>query len=155
MALSIEVVHYGAGQHLAFVMQTPEKLVLLLKWLVAAQLVYMANLFLCRISGLAFYARLNSMPPFVYYLRISFAFVTAVYLAQTLIIALQCIPLATLWNGAPGKCMGSKTVFIATSVLTILCDSLVLLLPLNIVFSIQADLKRRIMLILIMCMGVL
>lgn len=149
------VLHYGAGQHLALLMKTPETLVLLYKWLVAAQLVYMVNLWLCRISGLAFYARLNPMPRFQLYLRISFTFVTAVYISQTLIIALQCIPLAALWHGAKGTCMGSNAVFVSTSVLTIMCDSLVLLLPLNIVFSLKVDLARRLVLMLILCMGVL
>lgn len=155
LALSIMVIRYGSGQHLAALMSNPETLVYMYKWLVAAQIVYVFNLWLCRISGLAFFARLNPMPRFILYLRISFAFVTAVYVAQTLIIALQCIPLAALWGGAEGKCLGSETVFISTSVLTIICDSLVLLLPVNIVFTLQANLPRKIALLLVLCFGVL
>jgi hypothetical protein len=145
------VIHYGSGQHLAALMGNPETLVHMYKWLVGAQLVYTFNLWLCRISGLAFYARLNPMPRF----RISFAFVTAVYVAQTLIIALQCVPLAALRGGAEGKCMGSKTVFISTSRLTIVCDSLVLLLPMNIIFSLHAKFMRKLALGLVLCVGVL
>jgi hypothetical protein len=118
-------------------------------------MVYMFNLWLCRVSGLAFYARLNPMPQFILYLRLSFAFITAVYIAQTLIIALQCIPLAALWGAAEGKCMGSKIVFISTGALTIACDSLILLLPLKIVMSLQAKLARKLALLGVLCFGIL
>ncbi|OQE33027.1 hypothetical protein PENFLA_c001G07266 [Penicillium flavigenum] len=126
LGLSLMVIHYGSGQHLAAFMSDPGALVHIYKWLVGAQLVYMFNMWLCRISGMAFYARLNQMPRFTLNIHISFAFVTVVYVAQTLIVALQCVPLAALWGGAEGRCMGSGFVFISTSVLTIICDSLVL-----------------------------
>ncbi|KAJ5952620.1 uncharacterized protein N7479_011033 [Penicillium vulpinum] len=155
LGLSVVVFHYGSGQHLAALMKNPETLVHMYKWLVGAQLVYMFNLWLCRISGITFYARLNQMPRFILYLRMSFAFVTVVFVAQTLIVALQCVPLAALWGGEEGKCMGSVTVFISTSVLTIVCDLLVLLLPMHIVFSLQAKLARKLALALVLCVGVL
>ncbi|RAK96824.1 uncharacterized protein BO80DRAFT_448986 [Aspergillus ibericus CBS 121593] len=141
MALSLQVLRYGAGLHIwaLDLAKTP----LLYKWLVAAQLVYMIALWVCRLSGLAFYHRLNPMPQFQLYLRVSFAFVTAVMFAQVLIIALQCVPLAALWGGAEGKCMGSKTVFISTAAMTIICDSLILFLPIKIVFSIKANATRK------------
>lgn len=142
------VVHYGSGQHLAALMNDPETLVHMYKWLVGAQLVYMFNMWMCHISSIPFYARLNQMPPFTLYLCISIAFVTVVYVAQTLIVALQCVPLTALWGGAEGKCMGSDIVFISSSVLTIVCDSLVLLLSMNIVFPLQAKLARKLALAL-------
>lgn len=95
------------------------------------------------------------MPQFTLYLRISFAIVMAVCVAQTLIVALQCVPLAALWSSAEGRCIGSGIVFISTSVLTIICDPLVLLLPMNIVFSLQAKLARKLALGLVLCVGVL
>ncbi|KAJ5782636.1 hypothetical protein N7457_004410 [Penicillium paradoxum] len=155
LGLSSMVIQYGSGRHLAALMKTPDTLVHMYKWLVGAQLVYMFNLWLCRISGLAFYARLNNMPRFTLYLGISFVFVTAVYVAQTLIIALQCVPLAALWGGAEGKCIGSEAVFISTSGLTIACDLLILLLPMRIIFSLQAKLAIRIALAVVLCMGIL
>ncbi|KAL1980217.1 hypothetical protein VTN96DRAFT_4451 [Rasamsonia emersonii] len=113
MALSFQVLRYGAGRHIYAL--EPAEMVKLYKWLVAAQLVYMFCLWLCRLSGLAFYARLNQMPRFKLYLRISYAFVTAVFIAQVLIIALQCIPLAALWGEAKGRCLGSKAVCVNCS----------------------------------------
>lgn len=155
MALCMMILRYGSGRHLAALVSTPDTLVKMYKWLVTTQMVYMFNLWLCRISGLAFYARLNPMPQFILYLRLSFAFITAVYIAQTLIIALQCVPLAALWGAVEGKCMGSKIVFISTGALTIACDSLILLLPVKIVMSLQAKLARKLALLLVLCFGIL
>ncbi|KAJ5449455.1 uncharacterized protein N7458_005904 [Penicillium daleae] len=94
------------------------------------------------------------MPQFILYLRLSFASITAVYISQTLIIALRCIPLAALWGAVEGKCMGSKIVFISTGALTIACDSLIFLLPVKIVMSLQAKLARKFALLGILCFGV-
>lgn len=155
MALCMMILRYGSGRHLAALVSHPEELVKMYKWLVATQMVYMFNLWLCRVSGLAFYARLNPMPRFILYLRLSFGFVTAVYVAQTLIIALQCVPLAALWGAVEGKCMGSGITFISTGALTIVCDSLILLLPVKIVLSLQAKLARKLALLGILCFGIL
>ncbi|KAL4866832.1 hypothetical protein BDV12DRAFT_210289 [Aspergillus spectabilis] len=157
MACCMMILHYGSGRHLAALLATPETLVHMYKWLFTTQMVYMFNLWLCRIAGLAFYARLNPMPQFLFYLRLSFAFVTAVYVAQTLIIALQCIPLAALWSPqtVQGRCMGSEAVFVSTGALTIACDSLILFLPVKIVVSVQARWARKIALLGVLCFGVL
>ncbi|PWY74281.1 hypothetical protein BO70DRAFT_354661 [Aspergillus heteromorphus CBS 117.55] len=153
MALSLQVLRYGAGIHIWAL--TASEAPLLYQWLVAAQLVYMVALWTCRISGLAFYRRLNPMPQFQGYLRASFAFVTAVLVAQVLVIALQCIPLAALWGAAEGTCLGSQTVFISTAALTIVCDSIILLLPVKIVFSIRASPARKTALAVVLCFGIL
>lgn len=157
MSLCMMILHYGSGRYLAALMlESPEDLVHMYKWLFTTQMVYMFNLWLCRVSGLAFYARINPMPQFILYLRLSFAFITSVYVAQTLIIALQCIPLQAMWDQTvKGKCMGSGIVFISTGALTIACDSLILLLPIKIVMTLQASITRKIALLGILCFGVL
>lgn len=115
-------VHYGAGQHLGALLSDPEKLVLLYKWLAAAQFIYFLTFWLCRVPGLAFYARVNPTLRFKLYLRVSFAFVTTVNVIQRLITALQCIPLHALWDhSVAGQCIGPSVVLISTSVLTIVC----------------------------------
>jgi hypothetical protein len=150
----LQVLHHGAGRHLAAI--DPTAAPPLYKWLVAGQLIYMLNLYICRLSGLAFYARLNSMPQYVFYLRLSFGFITAVYICQTLIIALQCIPLAALWNPAlEGRCISTMVVNYVTATMTIVCDSIVLLLPMNIIWTLKAKLARKVALGVVLCFGVL
>ncbi|KAJ5923576.1 hypothetical protein N7454_008821 [Penicillium verhagenii] len=155
MALSIQVVKYGGGEHLLALISDPEKMVKMYKWLVAAQMIYFAALWMCRVSGLAFYARLNPMPRFKLYIRLAFAFVTAVWVSQTLIIALQCIPLQALWDSSiTGKCLTSTQVFLSTSVMTIICDSLILILPVNIVLKLQVNFARKATLLFVFCFGI-
>lgn len=150
------VVRNGAGQHLLALVTDPAKMVRMYKWLVAAQLVYFLTLWVCRVSGLAFYARLNPLPRFRFYINCSIAFVTAVWVAQTLVIGLQCIPLQALWDQTVhGKCLTTTTVFLSTSILTIICDSLMLLLPLSIVHKLQASIARKITLLIVFCFGIL
>ncbi|KAL4899070.1 hypothetical protein BDW74DRAFT_189542 [Aspergillus multicolor] len=145
MALCTQILRHGSGRHLsAMLLEAPESLVKMYKWLVTTQMVYMFNLWLCRVSGLTFYARLNPMPQFIFYLRLSFAFVTAVWVAQTLIIAFQCIPLAALWDQSiKGRCIGSGVTFISTGALTI------------IVMGLQAKTARKLALLGILCFGIL
>ncbi|KAJ5759130.1 hypothetical protein N7520_006286 [Penicillium odoratum] len=155
MVLSIMVVRHGAGEHLQALVNHPEKMVKMYKWLVAAQMIYFASLWICRVSGLAFYARLNPMPRFTLYMRLALAFVTAVWVAQSLIIGLQCIPIQALWDtSVKGKCLTSTQVFISTSVMTIICDSLILILPVKIVLKLQVNLARKISLLFIFCFGI-
>ncbi|KAL2787918.1 hypothetical protein BJX66DRAFT_340773 [Aspergillus keveii] len=153
LAVMLQVLRYGAGRHLAAI--EPTNAPPLYKWLVAGQLIYMFNLYICRLSGLAFYARLNSMPQYVFYLRLSFGFITAVYICQTLIIALQCMPLSALWDPAvTGRCISTMVVNYVTASMTIVCDSIVLLLPMNIIWTLKAKLARKIALGVVLCFGV-
>jgi hypothetical protein len=154
MALTFQVLRYGAGLHIDALSESDVPY--LYKWLVSAQLVYMLALWLCRLSGIAFYKRLNPrIGPYSLILKLSFAFVTAVFIAQILIIALQCIPLSALWGATKGKCLGSKAVFYSTASMTIVCDSLILFLPIYIILTIQANLTRKVALACVMCFGIL
>ena len=152
--LCLKVIALGAGLHtFAF---TPAMLVPFLKHLVALQLVYHATLWMVRISGLAFYARVcNNAPAFRFHMWIAFGFVTVVFLAQFLILALQCIPLKAVWGDGPGTCLPIRTTFISTAAMTIVCDALVLLIPLRVIWVLQTDLRRKFILAFVLLFGVL
>jgi hypothetical protein len=128
----------------------------MLKHLVALQLVYHANLWMVRISGLAFYARVcNNAPAFRFHMWIAFAFVTAVFIAQFLILALQCIPLKALWGDGTGTCLPIRATFISTATMTIVCDALVLLIPFRVIWGLQTNLRRKFILAFVLLFGVL
>lgn len=153
MALSLMVLKHGAGRHVYAL--GPSEQPLLFQWLVSAQLTYTIALWVCRVSGIAFYARVAPVGNFVWWLWTSLVFVTIVFVAQLLILALQCIPLAALWGEVEGKCLGSKAVFISTAAMTIVCDSIILFLPIGIIIKLQATLTRKISLGIVLCFGVL
>jgi len=152
--LCLKILDYGAGLHIwAIPLDTR---VLMLKHLVAVQLVYTAGLWVCRISGLAFYARLcKDVAHFKIYMWCAFAFVTAIFIAQFLVLALQCIPLKALWHDGPGKCMSIKFTFISTAASTIVCDSIILLIPVRIVWGLKMTRRRKVLLLMVLLVGVL
>ncbi|KAI9792156.1 MAG: hypothetical protein M1816_002696 [Peltula sp. TS41687] len=152
IAMCIHVINLGAGRHMEAL--SPPELARLYKSLVGLQLIYHINLWVCRISGIAFYSRLcknagrSSM-----YMWMAFAFVTAVALAQFLILGLQCIPLKALWRDGPGQCLTQYAVFISTASMTIICDSLVLLIPLRIIWGLKMNPKRKLVLGFVLLIG--
>lgn len=154
MALCLLCVRYGAGIHMAAL--EPPELVRLIRHVVALQLIYHIGLWVLRMSGLAFYARLwKNADRSRSHMMMASAFVTAVAVAQILILALQCIPLKALWRDGPGQCMTQYAVFISTASMTIVCDSLVLLIPLRIIWHLKMTLRRKIALALVLLFGAL
>ncbi|KAJ9656266.1 hypothetical protein H2201_008598 [Coniosporium apollinis] len=152
MILFLLSMDYGIGIHTAAI--TPERFVIMFKLVVALQLVYHIGLCVCRVSGIALYARIcQNVKSFQRYMLAAFIFVTLVCIAQTLLLALQCIPLKALWGDGPGKCMGSYTVFLSTASMTIICDTLVLLIPLRILWTLQINLRKKIALGFILLIG--
>lgn len=155
LAMCIRVIDLGAGRHIEAI-TPPAALVKMYQHLVGLQIIYHINLGLCRVSGVAFYARLcKNAGRSGLYMWIAFAFVTAVAVTQILILGLQCIPLKALWRDGPGKCMTQYSVFISTAAMTIICDSLVLMIPLRIIWGLKMNLRRKIALGVVLLIGVL
>lgn len=126
------------------------------KLFIPGQFIYFMGLWICRVSGIAFYARLNPLPWFRRWLIVSFVFVTAIWIAQALLVLLQCIPLKGLWDeNVQAKCMSTAAFSIATAVLTIVCDTLILLLPMDIVRQLQISLPKKLSLLACFCIGIL
>ncbi len=154
MALCLRIIDLGCGLHIWAI--PPPQLVLMFKHLVALQLIYTTALWLCRISGLAFYARLcKDVTRFRMHMWAASIFVTSVFITQFLVLALQCIPLKALWGDGPGKCMTTRAAFISTAAMTIVCDSLILLIPIRIIWDLKMNRRRKILLALTLLVGVL
>lgn len=133
MVAHFKVLEYGGGRHLRAV--PPPARASLYEWLVAAELASVVGLYLCRLSALALYARLDPAPGFRRYLLAASVFVTALSLVQLLVTALQCVPLAALWGGAEGTCMSAEAFHLSTGLLTIVVDAVILALPVEIIIS--------------------
>ena len=133
MVAHFKVLEYGAGRHLRAVPRPA--LATMYEWLVAAQLTSVVGLYLCRLSALALYARLDPCPRYRKYLMAALVFVTTVSLVQLLITGLQCVPLAALWGGAEGTCMGAEALHLSTGLLTIVIDAIILALPITTIIS--------------------
>jgi hypothetical protein len=82
-------------------------------------------------------------------------FVTAVFVTQFLILALQCIPIQALWHDGPSQCMTTCASFIFTGAMTITCDSIILLIPVRIIWDLKMKRRRKMLLALTLLIGVL
>lgn len=126
-------------------------------WMALCMALYVLSLVVCRISGLLFYARLNTMPRFVFYLRLTFIYVVAAFIIQVVVTIARCFPVSpALWEDAERgeKCFGVVTVSFNT-VLTLTADLLILFLPTNIILSMKATWERKTVLTIILSFGVL
>lgn len=154
MALVLEIINLGCGLHIWAI--PPLMLVSMFKHLYAVQLIYTTALWLCRISGLAFYSRLcKDVTRFRMHMWLASIFVTAVFITQFLILALQCIPIQALWHDGPGQCMTTRASFISTGAMTITCDSIILLIPVRIIWDLKMNRRRKSLLAGTLLVGVL
>lgn len=67
------------------------------------------------------------------------------WLAVTLLIFLQCIPLESLWNiNVVGTCVDRIVIFMVNALPNIITDVLILMLPLYEVIRLQMELPKKI-----------
>jgi hypothetical protein len=117
----------------------------------------MVVLYLVRCSGLAFYHRINPDHKYTMSLWIAFSFVTAVFICQFFLILLQCVPIQKTWDltgQLDGKCLSTHAVFITTAAMTVVCDALILIMPIILVWNLQTTRARKLELGVVLCFGV-
>lgn len=155
MVAHFKVLEYGAGRHVRAVPRPA--LATMYEWLVAAQLASVVGLYLCRLSALALYARLDdpSSPRYRRYLVVASVFITTVSLVQLLITGLQCVPLAALWGGVEGTCMSAEALHLSTGLLTIIVDAIILALPIMLIIAAVVSRYNRIALGALLAFAVL
>jgi hypothetical protein len=104
------VVSFGEGKHIIFV----TNLAGFIQGFVTAIVAYSITTVLTKTSILCFYCRVFSP---IWSLRaISWSlgiFIVAYNLALIFVTAFECVPLSSLWTGAPGKCFDTLPPFTA------------------------------------------
>jgi hypothetical protein len=90
---------------------------MMFKHVIAAQIAYMITLWLCRISALAFYARISkNVVQLQTILVISWVVVSVTLVGQLLIVSLQCLPIYKMRNPMiKGGCINDVTIFLPTA----------------------------------------
>ena len=74
--------------------------------------------------------------------------------AQSLVEIFECSPIDSLWNPqVKGKCINLSAELIASSVLNVVTDFLLLVLPLPILWRLQISMERKLELIGIFLLG--
>ncbi|PWY74285.1 hypothetical protein BO70DRAFT_319401, partial [Aspergillus heteromorphus CBS 117.55] len=164
VALCMVLIDLGSGRHIEYIeyvlslTQVDETEV----YDFVMHVLYTTALFTCRLSGLAFYQRLASC-----HRKISLAikgsagFLLAAYLVQFLLLLLHCLPVTGLWPYAwqpqinEYQCITWGEVYVANSVLSLICDLMMLTLPALLIHGLHVSRKRKLELSLILFPGVL
>ncbi|KAJ5939769.1 hypothetical protein N7466_002903 [Penicillium verhagenii] len=164
VALSIVLIHLGSGRHIDYI-QYVLSLATVRETEVldfVAHILYTTALFLCRLSGLAFYYRLTARTSKLNK-SILFAapFLFAAFLPQIFLLIFHCQPVTGLWpySWQPGvddyTCLSWGLVYSVNSGLSLACDVMMFVLPAILIKQLHVSLKNKIKLSIVMFPGVL
>lgn len=123
---------------------------------------YVVALFICRLSGLAFYSRLSDAHN---KLRVSIRVCTVVFviffLAQFFLLLFHCLPVTGKWPYSwqadyhSYKCVSWGAVYITISCLSFACDVVMFVIPSMLIHLLHVPIRRKLELALVMFPGVL
>ncbi|KAI7779281.1 uncharacterized protein LA080_001044 [Diaporthe eres] len=116
-------------------------------WFFAAQLIYKVATCLTKLSILSLYLRIFPNRNFRISTWIIGAIVVAYTLAACLVTVFGCHPIYKAWDKkAEGKCVDIIQVWYSTSIMIIITDVMIILLPLNQIRHLQLPLFRKVLL---------
>ncbi|KAF3403257.1 hypothetical protein DPV78_004764 [Talaromyces pinophilus] len=123
---------------------------------------YIIALFICRLSGLAFYSRLSDAHAKLYNsIRVCTIVFILFFLAQFFLLLLHCIPVTGVWPYSwqadyhAYKCMTWGAVYITISCLSFTCDVVMFVIPSMLIHLLHVPLRRKLELAFVMFPGVL
>ena len=165
MALCIVLINLGSGRHIEYIQYvlTNDQTNLTEVLDFVAHLLYTTALFVCRLSGLAFYQRIIALGNRKITIAIWAAtgFLIAAYLPQMFLLIFHCIPVTGLWPyGWQAEvnnftCLQWGVVYSVNSSVSLICDLILFTIPAIIISKLQVSPKRRLVLSLILLPGVL
>ncbi|KAJ5888159.1 hypothetical protein N7495_008200 [Penicillium taxi] len=132
----------GMGEHADTL--PPENVVLIAKYLVVAEVLYVFNLVWTKISILLMYYRIFHFRYFKIFAYIIGIFVILWVICITFLFIFICVPVQKLWSpDLPGHCINQVSTWIANAISTIATDLAILLLPLPQVWKLQLRLSEK------------
>jgi hypothetical protein len=133
----------GMGIHADLVPM--DNIVLMAKYLVVAEVLYVYNLVWTKISILLMYYRIFHFDYFRKWAYAIGAFIIAWVICITFLFIFICVPVEKLWYPQlPGHCINQVGTWIANAASTIISDLVILLLPLPQVWSLQLRVTEKI-----------
>ncbi|KAJ5279709.1 hypothetical protein N7478_005081 [Penicillium angulare] len=163
VVLCIVLINLGSGRHIEYIeyvlsLSTVHKTEVLD---FVAHILYTTALFLCRLSGLAFYFRLTARTSKLHKsILVAGPFLIAAYLPQIFLLIFHCKPVTGLWPYAwqPGvdnyKCLTWGLVYSVNSGLSLACDVMMFIIPAILIKQLHVSLKNKIKLSMVMFPGV-
>ncbi|GIJ91847.1 hypothetical protein Asppvi_010822 [Aspergillus pseudoviridinutans] len=163
VVLSIVLIELGSGRHIEYIqyvlsMSTVRETEVLD---FVAHILYTTALFLCRLSGLAFYFRISARSSKLRLGSIIVAgIITAAYLPQIFLLIFHCKPVTGLWpydwqvEPISYYCLSWGLVYSVNSGVSLACDVMMFVIPGILIKELHVSLDRKIKLSLVMFPGV-
>ncbi|KAJ5123650.1 hypothetical protein N7448_009747 [Penicillium atrosanguineum] len=130
------MVQKGMGLHADTL--PPGNVVMIAKFLVVAEVLYVFNLVWTKLGILLMYYRIFRFPYFKTWAYVIGTFVILWVICITFLFIFICVPVQKIWNPQiPGRCINQVSTWIANAVSTITTDVAILLLPLPQVWKLQ------------------
>jgi hypothetical protein len=115
-----------------------EKIVLMAKLLVVAEVLYVFNLVWTKLSFLMMYYRIFRFPYFKKWAYIIGTFIVMWVICITFLFIFICVPVQKLWYPQlPGRCINQVGTWIANAISTIVSDFATLILPIPQIWKLQ------------------
>ncbi|KAF7588434.1 hypothetical protein BBP40_005698 [Aspergillus hancockii] len=131
-----------------------ENVVMIAKYLVVAEVLYVFNLVWTKISILLMYYRIFRFAYFKTWAYIIGAFVIAWVICITFLFIFICVPVQKLWYPQiPGRCINQVGTWIANAVSTIATDVVILFLPIPQVWKLQLRVSEKIAVLIAFSLG--
>ncbi|RAH48717.1 uncharacterized protein BO95DRAFT_450962 [Aspergillus brunneoviolaceus CBS 621.78] len=164
VVLSMVLIDLGSGRHIEYIeyvlslSQVKETEVLDF----VMHILYTTALFICRLSGLAFYHRLAARhDKLSLAIKLASIFLVLAFLTQFFLLLFHCLPITGLWpyewqaGASKFKCLSWGDVYSVNSGLSLVCDLIMLVLPSMLIYMLHVSRQRKFQLSLIMFPGVL
>lgn len=164
VVLSIILISLGSGRHIEYiqyVLSLPTvRETEVLDFI--AHIIYTTALFLCRLSGLAFYFRLTARSTKLHMsIIIAVPLLFAAYLPQIFLLIFHCRPVTGLWpyewqvEPKTYNCLTWGLVYAVNSGLSLACDMLMFAIPAALIKGLHVSLEKKIKLSIVMFPGIL
>ncbi|KAJ6001977.1 hypothetical protein N7499_002155 [Penicillium canescens] len=146
------MVHKGMGLH-ADTLPTGD-VVMIAKYLVVAEVLYVFNLVWTKLSILLMYYRIFRFPYFKTWAYIIGTFVVLWVICITFLFIFICVPVQKLWYPqTPGRCINQVGTWVANAVSTIATDVAILILPIPQVWKLQLRISEKIAVLIAFSLG--
>lgn len=136
---------YSCGMGVHADMVSPGNIVMMVKWLVVAEILYAFNLGWTKLSLLLMYYRIFRVPYFRRTAWVIGVFTMVWVICTTFLYVFICVPVEKLWyHQLPGRCTNQVGSWIANAISTIFTDLTILLLPIPQVWRLRKSQSEKI-----------
>ncbi|PLN78369.1 hypothetical protein BDW42DRAFT_202212 [Aspergillus taichungensis] len=136
-------VHHGYGKHSRDLSEHDREIAL--KWIFVAQVMYKVVITINKTSFLCLYLRIFIQPVFRWLCFAGIAFLNCWGLGYILVTIFQCRPIAYFWDKsiANPNCVDTKAQWLSYAIINIVCDALILIMPLYPISQLRLPRAKR------------